>query len=271
MFIPCHIPKIRRSPIYGVYQAQVVEIIYTDDPRNSNRERLEYVVNVEGQNFENVIDIRQSGGIFDYSETVRKPVERQGAAPPEDANEYDEKLDGETVLVAFFGGHSDLPVIIGSLPHPLHPPYKKAVRADGRFHVFEYNGVEFKIDDNGSVSFEIVGKKDHVSSSATSPVILNEDAVGAKITINGLTGDILLQDSNGNIIELLGGAVNITVTGDASITTGGNALVDATGTISLKSPSNAVPGGVVVAENPANNDPITGTPLTAVGGVTADS
>lgn len=276
MIIPSHVPKQRRIPMYGIHQAQVVEIIYPDDKKNSNKERLEYKVNINGQDFNNVIDARQSGGIFDYTETVRKPVERQGSKPPENANEYDEKLDGETVLCAFFGGHSDLPVIIGSLPHPLHASYKKATKADGRTHTFEYNGVEFKIDDDGTIHFEIVGKKDHVNSTPDSPVILNTAAVGAKISISGLTGDILIQDPNRNGIELIGGNLVITTSGnttvnatDVIVNASGNATIDSDGDIILNSANNTPANFIIglVADGAVNNDPITGAPLTPIGGI----
>lgn len=285
--LPSGIPVEPREPNahykkYGLYKGVVLDVYYPDDDKNSNGERLEYEIRVDGHRYTNVIDVSALGGIYNYSQIVRKIVEKTEGKE----SSYDNKLDGEIVVVGFLDGNSNVPIIMGGIEHNRHPEYTdaKLTRALGRRARFEYNGMEVEVDKDGTLTISQVGLKDFKEGE-----IQNPDAVGAKFSINGLTGDILIQDSDtsgNNKIEIVGGvltinvsgdvnittagAANITSTGDATVKTDGNATIDAAA-ISLKSALNIVPGGVVVAENAANNDPITGVPLTPVGGVMADA
>lgn len=179
-------PRSPHNRQWGLYKGLIVNVIPTDHDDNSTRDRLEYSVKIDGQLYPNAIDIRNLGGVYNYSETIR-----QGS---EDGNEstFDEKRDGEFVLVGFVKGHGDIPIILGALEHPKHPKYegKKSSKANGRRHVFEYNGVEFKIDKNGNLTLEQVGLRD-VNGNIT-----NTNAVGSKISIDGTNGniDITLAD-----------------------------------------------------------------------------
>ncbi len=171
-----------RSPYlrqWGLYKGLVINVIFADHDNNSGN-RLEYSVKVQGQIYHNVISICDLGGIYNYSETIKK-----GTEDILDESQFDEKRDGETVLVGFVGGYGDIPIILGSLEHPRHADYvgKKSLEANGRQHVFEYNGIEYKIDKNGTLTFEQVGLKD------VNGEITNLDAKGAKISIDGANRD----------------------------------------------------------------------------------
>lgn len=200
-----------RSPHFrqwGLYKGLVLGVIPADHKNNSTGDRLEYVVKIRGQIYFNVIAVCDLGGIYNYSETIKK-----GTEDILDESQYDEKRDGETVLVGFVGGHGDLPLIIGSLEHPTHGGYKKSSEANGRQHIFEYNGIEYKIDQNGTLTFEQIGLKE-IQGAFRQPTITNPDAVGAKISIDGTNGNI-------DIITPSGGQINIDgATGDTAINLG---------------------------------------------------
>ncbi len=284
---------------WGICKGIVLNVIPADHKENSTGDRLEYTIKVgKGHVFDNVISVCDLGAIYNYSETIKKNTE-----DILDESAYNEKRDGEHVLVAFLEGNSEVPIIIGSLEHPRHPQYKKSLEANGRQHIFEYNGIEYKIDKNGTLTFEQIGLKD-VNGEITNPdatgakisidgitgnIILeqieslnaegedrNIDATGAKISVDGATGDILIQDKDSNKIELVGGVANITVTGNANITTEGDANIIATGNVTLdtdgdiilNSANNVSANGTgLVADGNGNSDPITGIPLVAIGGV----
>jgi len=252
---------------FAIRRGIVTGVVYPDDSNNSDKERVEYILqDIEsGQRYSNAIDMKKSGGKYNYERTIRKNVENK----PGKLDEYAENLDGEAVFYAFVDGHSESPIILGASDHPFNAAYKKAKRSDGRCHVFEYNGVEFLIDKNGTLTLKQVGLKNQDGS------IANSDAIGAEIKIDGGDGSIKIS-KGADLIELAsGGVLNITVSGAANIISStatvkasGAVTVDAA-SISLKSPANAVKGGLVPVAA-ANNDPITGIPLTACGGVTAD-
>lgn len=77
------------------------------------------------------------------------------------------------------------------------------------------------------------------------------------------------KNVNGNETDTIGGNLQITITGSCDILATGATTVKGSN-ITLKSPANSINGGVVT-DNTVNNDPITGIPLTPVGGVVTSS
>lgn len=251
---------------FGVYRGIVIDVVYPSEGRNTDNQRLEYVVQINGQLFRGVVDIRQHGGIYNYSETIRTP-----STKADKIEGYDQLGDGDQVYVCFVNGNSDIPIIIGSFQHSRHGEYRKASKADGNYSKSEYNGIEFYIDKNGTLTIKQVGLK-----NSDTGAIQNSAAIGAEIKIDGTTGAASIKDSAGNLFELNGTDVNITVTGAANITTGGPTTItsggpvkiDATGDVTLKTSNIVNAGDIPSIVN--NNDPITGIPLVAAGGIKAE-
>lgn len=217
-----HLPKPAgpHNRAYGLYKGQIVDVIYSDNTTDDNttKDTIEYIVNINGQDYNGVRDIRVVGGIYNYSEIIRKKTEISTTIPS--GQVPDEKLDGETVLVAFIEGHCDYPVIVGGFPHPKHSEYKKSVTDDGQYYRQEYNGIEWIIDKDGTLTFEQIGIKDSKNPDieAAKSIFSNQIAVGAKITLNGVTGDIIINSPNGNFIEIKNDAINMNIIGNAETT-----------------------------------------------------
>jgi hypothetical protein len=168
--------------MFGLYRGVVLNVLYPEDPQNSSGDRIEYVVRVRGQIYPNAINATDAGGIYNYREKVRKSAEKSFSGKLESGT-YDENIDGEHVYVMFLEGHGNVPIIVGASEHPKKATYKKKKRADGRFDVNEFNGIEFLIDKDSNYTIKHVGRKD------PSGKILNQAAVDSQIKMSK-EGDI---------------------------------------------------------------------------------
>jgi hypothetical protein len=163
------------NQMFGVYKGVVRGVIYPDNPESESKDRLEYVVRINGQDYPNSIDMRDGGGQFNYSERVLHPITANVEDGDVSDKAYEEKMNGETVWVMFINGRSDFPLIVGSAQHPLNRKYRKAVGKDGIYKVEEFNGMEFKVDDEGNYCITQVGKKEPDGK------VTNEAGVGSTI------------------------------------------------------------------------------------------
>ena len=129
--------------------------------------------------------------------------------------------------------------------------------ANGNLIKLDYKDNKLSINVLDTTQFDTAGDRD--------------DTVGGDFSIT-VTGDVTIDCTNATVNTSADAIID--ATGDASVIAGGTALVmaggdvevEAGGSINLKSSSNTLNGGVVT-DNPANNDPITGLPLTGAGGV----
>lgn len=261
--------KNEHNTLFGIFRGTILRPIYPDDPKNKNKERIEYEVKVRGQVFSNAIEMKIGGGKFNYSERVRKATEVSSSGQLNQGT-YDELLDGESVYVAFLEGYGNHPLIIGGAEHPQFGKYKKFKKADGLFDISEFNGVEIGVDKDANYTITHKGLKDPKGK------IANEKAVGAFIKLFGsgniefnaaktaddkdlkMTFDkagkkfeikaqdniatfddtgVKITDKNGNIIEMKNNLITVTaakdmkfnVTGDAEINTTGDTIINSTG------------------------------------------
>lgn len=179
--IPSGIPRSKRESSYrnkfGLFKGQVVDVIYPENESNTNGYRVEYVVRVNGQKYPNAVDVRTHGGIYNYEETIRKKIEFSFTGEIDDKT-YDEELDGEFVYVMFLNGNGDLPIIVGSAEHPRKPEYNLSDESVGIQKIEEFNGVEFKIDNDSNYTITHMGKK------MPDGKIENEPAVGTKLQVH---------------------------------------------------------------------------------------
>jgi len=176
---------------FGLYKGIIKKIIYPDNEEESeSKDRVEYVVRVRGQDFPNAIDLRKSGGQFNFSERILSPTKENVEDGSLNDGTYEEKTDGETVWVMFIEGRSDFPIIIGSAQHPLNRKYRKAKSEDGIYSVEEFNGIEFKIDKDSNYTISHVGRKDPQGE------IQNKEAVDSSVKYYG-NGDYEVVVNNG--------------------------------------------------------------------------
>ena len=185
---------------FGLYKAMVVDVVYPENPANSNGERTEYKVKIRGQIYPNAVDMRRSGSKFNFSERIKTPRTHAYRGGLDHSN-FDENVNGEPVYVLMLEGHGDIPIIIGSATHPEHANYKKFSKSDGSYDYDEFNGVEFFIDKDSNYTIQHVGRK---SPDGT---IENPDAVGSIIKFYG-NGDYEIE-THGNKFQILGNVIHI--------------------------------------------------------------
>lgn len=168
------------NKMFGIYRGQVVRAIFPDEPENTNKKRIEYVVRVGGQDYPNAVSIKSLGGIFQQSETIHKGIEKSISGQV-NTGQFPENLDGEMVYVMFIEGHGNVPLIVGCAEHPRAD--KAFKKEDGIFDRTEFNGVEFLVDKESNYIIKQTGRKDPEKK------ILNEAGVGAFIKMSG-NGDV---------------------------------------------------------------------------------
>jgi hypothetical protein len=211
---------------FGIYRGQIQRVIYSDDPENLTGERVEYVVKVKGQIYRNAINVRESGGIYNYRERIRKGVEKSISGQLASST-FDELTDGEHVYVMFLEGDGNVPLIVGGAEHPQHGKYQKTKRADGLLDVVEFNGVEVSIDKDSNYMIKQLGRKD------PSGTIVNASAVGALIKVGG-DGTIDVEDASGS---------------SAKLTNDGNVAVKASVKVTSDAPDTECTGNLKVSGN----------------------
>jgi hypothetical protein len=163
------------NSMFGIYKGVIRSVIYSDNPESHSKDRLEYTVRVDGQDYQNAIDMRTSGGQFNYVEKVLHPITANVEDGKISEGTYEEKTNGETVWVMFIRGMSDFPLIVGSQQSPLNRKYQQSKAKDGIYDVKELNGMEFKVDKDGNYCVTQVGLK------TPDGKITNEDGVGSAI------------------------------------------------------------------------------------------
>lgn len=134
--------------------------------------------------------------------------------------------------------------------------------AGGNLIKLDYKDNRLTINAIGTTKFDTAeDREDTVGGNMT------EDVTGDR---NESVGGNLQIDVTGNVTVNAGGNALVDAGGTATVKSGGAATVDAGGPITLKSANNTVAPGGVVTDNTINNDPITGIPLTGVGGTDAN-
>lgn len=189
---------------FGLYKGRIVKKILPEDkePDNSMKDRIEYVVRVNGQDYAKAIDIRNIGGVFGHHEITRSETTVELDKEKLEDKTYSEKTDGEMVWVMFIGGNGDYPIIIGSGEHPANKEYRKqngkdpeSLKDKAPYELKEFHGVEFFIDKDSNYSIEMVGQKD-INSDRQDREILNPDGVTSKVTFFG-NGDYKILTTDG--------------------------------------------------------------------------
>ena len=151
--------------MYSLHRGYVVRPVYPEEEENQTG-FLEYIVMIEDQEFDGVLDMTHGGGIFNNHTRVRHGAtntDSPGFNLSVDSG-YHQRTDGEQVLCLFIGGNGDIPIIIGSSEHTrieaVNKDYKKPSKALGVYERYEFNGLEFIIDKDGNFSITHLGAKD---------------------------------------------------------------------------------------------------------------
>lgn len=133
-----------------ILEGQIVKIHFTDDPTNKSKRFVEYDVLARDANggtvtYRNCRNGRDVSGFNDFEETVLEANEVALSGKLESGN-IAKNMNGTMVLLAFFDGSLDKPVLIGGFPHRKNTGAKKA---DGVRKKSEFRGVDIEINKDG--------------------------------------------------------------------------------------------------------------------------
>ncbi len=131
-------------------EGQISKIHFTDDQTNQSKLYVEYDViardanggSVTYRNCRNGMDV---SGFNDFEEHVLEPNEVALSGKLESGN-IAKNMNGTMVVLAFFDGSLDKPVIVGGFPHRKNTGAKKA---DGIRKKSEFRGIAIEINKDG--------------------------------------------------------------------------------------------------------------------------
>jgi phage gp45-like len=138
------------------------------------------------------------GGIGDFSEkTFRVQSKKKTKLDGYDANNQ----DGSQVLLLCLNGSSERAIIIGALKHP---DRKTKLTGDGNQYFSSFNGVDFKIEDDGSCKLTFNGATDSegVAKDKTQGVTFLEIEKDGSLQITGNNFSMRLQKDGKSFVEL---------------------------------------------------------------------
>jgi hypothetical protein len=156
-----------------IYMGHVVAIYPPGHARNMSKRFVEYTVSIgwksTSREIVGCIALDSFGSVADYTRVSYR------TGPP--ATEADREIGitlGSNVLVAFIDSNQTAPVIIGAFPHP----NAKADTEEGHHLTFEFNGVQFTINDDGELIATVKGA---TNADGTLREDVDEDAMGASV------------------------------------------------------------------------------------------
>lgn len=203
---------------YALKAGVVVNIIESDDKKNSSGLFTEYDVAVVEQNqdvgfslliYRNCIRTDNLGSKADYKETKLRNSKKRGKRGPQEAQEQ----DGAIVLIQCLDANQEKALIVGGLGHLKRT--KKLTKADGHAMISEFNGLFVGIDKEGAYSIIFNGATD------TEGVPLKKDVGGSFFKILS-DGSVEISDNKGQNVKFdkTGQSVSLNSTKDLNIKIG---------------------------------------------------
>jgi len=204
---------------------EVIEIIYPEDPRNTSKQELEYrvICRIRKSFTDQTITTEYrctAANSFGGADYFRSTFRARGN---KDENVSKAYAPGAIVIVFCVDGLAANSIIIGGLNNTINDtPINSTpnLKDQGHHLEFMFNGVKFRINDDGSCSLNVTGKKDN----ANRPL---GDQIDVKIDISA-TGNIAVTDQNSNAIVTTENGINVS-TPKSNVTIGADGTVDISG------------------------------------------
>jgi len=188
---------------FEIYKAVVTDVIPKTDSRNVYGFGTEYNVLIEGgsregERLSNVVSLNSFGGINNFCEWVYNKRTTNLTGGKMSATEAAQNFDNSYVIVGFISGHYNSAVILGAYPHPGNLVEKPAV-SDGETLVGEFNGLRWKINDDGELIITYFGGKRNPKTphtpvrSGTAPTEIKIDKDGKVFVTDNKNQKILID------------------------------------------------------------------------------
>lgn len=194
------------------------------DPNNRSKLTTEYDVSVIEQNqdigvtsivYKNCMSSDGLGSVADFFEKTFRKMEQKTT---KGSGINLKGQNGAVVLLLCLDGMSEKGIIIGGFPHP---DRNTTLTSEGPSLQTEFNGVNLKINQDGSTGITVKGPTDN-NGNIKSPINTNinvESNGSVQITNNSVTFRL---DSSGAVTITAQGAININAQGNTEINSQGN-------------------------------------------------
>jgi hypothetical protein len=205
---------------------EVVEIIYPEDPKNLSKHEIEYTVMVRikrGPREQAVLVPYRctAANAFGGADYIRTTFRARQNRTDSFTTTY---APGAVVVLFCVDAVAAAAVIIGGLNNTSNEKSSinqtPKLKDQGHHLEFMFNGVKFRINDDGSCSLNVTGKKDN----ANRPL---GDQIDVKIDVSA-TGNIAVTDQNSNAIVATENGINVS-TPKSNVTIGADGTVDISG------------------------------------------
>jgi hypothetical protein len=145
---------------YGIYKAIIIDILYADDPKNSNKNDVEYKIRIlhgsrSGMEYTNVRKLPLLGGYLDFDEEVLQHKQHQIGGSIQGEGASPENYDNSHVMIAFLEGDKK-PIILGGWPHPKRP-VQGSTEEEGKRILKEFNSIRYNINKDGELILTYLG------------------------------------------------------------------------------------------------------------------
>lgn len=249
LFTPSNIGEQYFNNIFGntnLKNGIIIKVYEIDDDLNMNKKFPEYDVlvveqkqtsSVEPVIYKNCIAIDSFGGIADFFEYKRRPVEeKKESDTPLDTN-FKEQF-GNMVLLLCLDGSTDKGIIVNSVPHPGR---KTTLTKDAELHLEgEYNGLNWQINKDGELKItfksktDIKGKPEDETAGGTHLQIDKKGSVDINTNLDGDEETYMRMDKENKDVGLkAGGNIGFTAKKDVATNADGKITGKAKGAIEL--------------------------------------
>ena len=247
LFTPSNIGEQYFNNIFGntnLKNGIIIKVYEIDDELNLNKKFPEYDVlvveqkknsSVEPVIYKNCIAIDSFGGIADFFEYKRRPVEeKKESDTPVDTNFKDQF--GNMVLILCLDGSTDKGIIVNSVPHPGR---KTTLTKDADLHLEgEYNGLNWQINKEGELTVtyksktNIKGEPQDETAGGTTLKMDKEGSVDINTNLEGDEETYMRMDKKNKDIGLKAGAnVGFTAKKDVAMNADGKITGKAKGAV----------------------------------------
>ncbi len=180
------------------------------------------------QIYKNCLSTQGFGSIADYFEYTLRPKTFQ----TNKGTSSFKNQDGAIVLVLCLDGVGEKGVVVGNLIHPDRPT---TITSTAPQLGWEYNGVNFAINNDGSFALTFMGATDSKgtptdSSQGNTVVQVQTDGT---FNVNNSEVSMTLDKTNKQITMASSGNWTVNIQGDTNITTSGDTNLNTTGTTTI--------------------------------------
>lgn len=208
---------------FGLYKAQILELIPKGDPRNKWKKGVEYRAVLvggkrDGEELHGLVPLCGIGGEANFNEVVYKPRTKTLRGKNKGDKTAPDATDGSYVVVSFLNGHYNFPIIMSGWAQPNNTDYGATAEDDLRI-LGRYQGLRWNIDKSGKLTIDhsgtsivLDGPEGDVTVTTTQKTVVNATD---NVEVNS-SSEVRVASTGKTQVDA-GGDVDVTAAGEANI------------------------------------------------------